>query len=357
MSSIENIDIVLDARYGDCGKGKVVYDLLNKRGHNLCVKSSGGNNAGHSIYRQHNNTYQKIVLHMLPIGTVKPNVYNLITSDCVIDIEKLKKEIEYLQKLDINITGRLFISKACHIITPEAIAYDKANNLVGTTGTGIGPTYSNKALRIGKRVGDDDEDNDTREQIESLGIQIVDMRYFWNSDFVKANIRTVIFEGSQGFELDPNWCKTYPYCTSSCCTLASAINTGIPIKKIRDIIVIAKAYDTYVGAMQFQPTDDDILEHIAILGKEVGSTTGRKRQCNYLNLDNLKIALQINNANICIINKVDILNEVNIFKLYHNNELISFDNLDDMKKFITSEIKSALPDIILTIYSGSPYEI
>jgi adenylosuccinate synthase len=355
MSSIENIDIVLDARYGDCGKGKVVYDLLNKRGHNLCVKSNGSANAGHSIYRQNNinNTYQKIVLHMLPIGTVKPNVYNLIASDCLIDIEKLKKEIEYLKNLDIDIIGRLFISKACHIITPEAIAYDKANNLVGTTGTGIGPTYANKALRISKRI----ECDEYREQIESLGIQLVDMRNFWNSDFVKTHIKSVIFEGSQGFELDPNWCKTYPYCTSSCCTLASAINTGIPIKKIRDIIVIAKAYDTYVGTMQFQPTNDETLEHIAIIGKEVGSTTGRKRQCNYLNLDDLKIALQVNNANICIINKVDILNEVNIFKLYHNNELISFANLDNMKNFITREIKNTLPDILLTIYSGSPYDI
>ena len=354
MSSIENIDIVLDARYGDCGKGKVVYDLLTKRGHNLCVKANGGSNAGNSIYRQHNNTYQKIVLHMLPIGAVKPNVYNLIASDCVVDIEKLKTEIEYLKKLDIDITGRIFISKACHIITPEAIAYDKANNLVGTTGTGIGPTYANKALRIGKRIGDDEE---TRKQIESLGVQIVDMRQFWNSPFVKTHIKSVIFQGSQGFELDPNWCKTYPYCTSSCCTLASAINTGIPIKKIRDIIVIAKAYDTYVGTMQFQPDNDEILEQIAILGKEVGSTTGRKRQCNYLNLDDLKIALQVNNANICIINKVDILNEVNVFKLYHQNELVSFDNLDAMKEFITREIKNTLPDIILTIYSGSPYEI
>lgn len=352
MNNIEFTDVVIDMRYGDCAKSKCAYDLLKKQNHNLCVKFNGGPNAGNTIYINtidNNNVsnYKKMVLHMLPIGMAKSDVFNLISSDCVIDIEKLGKELEYVKSYGFDITGRIFISKACHIITNDNINYDIQNNLVGSTASGIGPTYANKMLRIGKRV------EDYQEEIEALGVQVVDMRKFWFSDFVKNNIKGVLLQGSQGFELDINWCGSYPYCTSSTCTLAGAINTGFPLKTLRNVYGVAKIYDTYVGSMKFQPDNDNDLVKIGDHGREYGSTTGRRRQCNYLDLDALKEGLLINNCNICIINKVDILADLGIFKMYSNNDLLTFATLDDMKNFILQELNF----IDEVVFSYSPYAI
>lgn len=342
---IENIDIILGCSFGDEGKGKVVYDLLAKNPYNLCVRFNGSGNAGHTIY----NNGQKLVVHQLPVGVLISNVYNLISSDCLIDISRLKSEINYLKLQGIDITGRLFISKACHIITPESIEYDKQHNLIGTTGSGIGPTFSHKMLRIGKRV------QDFTQEIEELGITIVDMRKFWVSDFVKHNITNILLEGAQGFELDINWTNNYPYCTSSTCTLGGAINTGIPLNKIRHIYGITKSYDTYVGTLKFQPDEfNEELNKIGDHGHEYGSTTGRRRQCNFFNLDNLIESLTLNSCTHCIINKCDILSLVGIYKLYYSGQLISFSNILDFKAFIMDKL-SFLPN--KPIFSFTPYSI
>ena len=340
----KNIDIVLGCSFGDEGKGKVVYSLLNSNNYNLCVRFNGSGNAGHTIYL---NNDTKVVVHQLPVGILKSGVYNLISSDCLINIKKLKEEIDYVKSFNIDITGRLFISKACHIITDECIEYDKQNNTIGTTGSGLGPTYSQKMLRQGKRVAD------YFDLFTELGVEIVDMRKFWQSDFVKNTIHDILLEGAQGFELDINWTNHYPYCTSSTCTVAGAINTGISIKSIRNIYGISKIYDTYVGNMEFEPKNNDELLLIGKLGHEFGATTGRKRQCNYLNLDTLKEALMINQCNKCIINKTDILEEANTFKLYHNSELKIFTNFDEMREHICKTL-----DFIETIiFSNNKYNI
>ena len=311
----------------------------------MCIRFNGSGNAGHTIYEDD----EKFVVHQLPVGILLENIYNLISSDCLIDIVRLKSEINELKEKGVEIKGRLFISKACHIITPECIDYDRNNNLIGTTGSGIGPTFSQKMLRIGKRV------EDFAEEINSLGVEIVDMRKFWFSDFVRNNIKTVLLEGAQGFELDINWTNNYPYCTSSTCTLGGAINTGIPLESIRNIYGIAKAYDTYVGTMKFQPEEyNDELNKIGDLGNEYGATTGRRRQCNFLNLDSLIESLKINSCNKCIINKVDILNEASIYKLYYNNKLISFTSLIEMQSFIADKLDFLKIDIT---YSFNPYFI
>ncbi len=329
------VDIVLGCSYGDEGKGKVVYDLLKNDEYELCVRFNGSGNAGHTIY--YNN--QKIVVHQLPIG-ILTNSKNLISSDCLINIDKLKEELEYIKSFGIDIKDRLMISKACHIITQEAIDYDKANNKIGTTGSGIGPTFANKMLRISKRV------EDFSDIFIEMGINIVDMRKFWNENSFKK----ILLEGAQGFELDINWTDNYPYCTSSTCTLAGAINTGIPLNSINIIYGISKCYDTYVGTMKFQPDDPD-LNKIGEHGKEFGSTTGRKRQCNYLNLDKLNEALIINQCNMCIMNKIDVLEDLGIFKLYHNNSLLTFNTMTEMKEYIDTNTK------VYFIYSSNPYII
>jgi adenylosuccinate synthase len=342
---IKNTDIVLGCSFGDEGKGKVVYDLLKKGSYNLCVRFNGSGNAGHTVYEGD----IKYVVHQLPVGVLVCNIFNLISSDCLIDIARLKSEIDELQEKGIDIKGRLFVSKACHIITQDCIEYDRENNLIGTTGSGIGPTYSKKMLRIGSRA------ENYVDQLTALGIEIVDMRKFWFSDFVKNNIKDVLLEGAQGFELDINWTNIYPYCTSSTCTLAGAINTGVPLKSIRNIYGIAKSYDTYVGTYTFQPEKyNKELNLIGDLGNEYGATTGRRRQCNFLNLSTLMVSLTINNCTQCIINKVDILNNASIFKLYYEDELIDFNSLIEMQSFICDKLSFLEGGVI---FSFNPYSI
>jgi adenylosuccinate synthase len=325
-----NTDIIVGCSFGDEGKGKVVYNLLKTGSYNLCARFNGSGNAGHTIIYEDG---EKIVVHQLPVGILVPHIYNLISSDCLVDISRLKTEIDELKSRGIDITGRLFISKSCHIITQECIDYDRQNNKIGTTGSGIGPTFSQKMLRVGKRV------EDFADEITALGIEIVDMRKFWFSDFCKQHIHSILMEGAQGFELDINWTNNYPYCTSSTCTIAGAINTGISLKSIKNIIGVSKLYDTYVGTMTFQPEEhNDELNKIGEYGKEFGSTTGRRRQCNFLNLDTLIEALVLNNCTNCIINKCDILDHLQIFKLYHNNKLLTFETLDAMKTYILNSV-------------------
>ena len=343
--NIKSADIVVGCSFGDEGKGKVVFDLLKNNHYDLCVRFNGSGNAGHTIY--HNS--QKFVVHQLPIGVILPNVLNLISSNCLIDLPKLKIELEELSTLGITIHNRLFVSKACHVITQECIDFDKQNNKIGTTGSGIGPTYSQKMLRIGKRA------EEFEKELLDLGIQLVDMRRFWynNPNSIFHNIHNILFEGAQGFELDIDWTDHYPYCTSSTCTTAGAINTGFPFHKINKIFGVSKIYDTYVGLYEFQPKEyTNELNLIGDLGHEFGATTGRRRQCNYLNLDSLKEALLINQCNVCIINKIDILIELELFKLYHNHELITFSNWENMREFIQNELH-----FLQVIFSNNPFSI
>jgi adenylosuccinate synthase len=343
------VDIVLGCSFGDEGKGKVVYDLCKKNYYDICVRFNGSGNAGHTIYT--NNT-TKWVLHQLPVGSLLPNMYNLISSDCLVNIDNLRNEINELKNRGIDLSGRLFVSKACHIITQECIDYDRQNNLIGTTGSGIGPTYSQKMLRTGKRV------EDFIDVLMQMGVEVVDMRHFWKK-FQKKTQDTpfVLLEGAQGFELDINWTNNYPYCTSSTCTLAGAINSGIRLKDIRNIYGITKAYDTYVGKMEFQPYHDENLVKLGDVGCEYGSTTGRRRQCNYLNLDSLCDALRINNCNICIVNKADILIKVGIYRLYSNGNLCEFATYQQMEDFICDTIRETVDPDIDIIFSYSPYVI
>jgi adenylosuccinate synthase len=334
------IDIILGCSYGDEGKGKVVHSLMERNKYDLSVRFNGSCNAGHTVYKNE----EKFVLHQLPVGILTENSYILISSDCLVDLPKLTKEINEIKSKGIDVSNRLFISQACHLITPEAIEYDQKNNLIGTTGSGIGPTYADKMLRKGKRV------ENFKDDFINLGFQIVNMSDFWTSSFVSENINSVLLEGAQGFGLDINWTNNYPYCTSSTCTIAGAINTGIQFKDIRNVYGISKAYDTYVGLSKFQPEDDNNLNMIGEHGKEFGSTTGRRRQCNYLNLNNLKTALMVNNCNICIVNKVDILKDLNIFKVIDNDNVINFDNWDDMQKYIVDYYPA-----VQYIFSESPY--
>ena len=279
---------------------------------------------------------QKVVLHQVPIGILKPHISNYIASDCLIHIERLRQELTEITKV-VGQMGPLMISKACHVITEEAIQYDKQNDLIGASAT-----YANKMLRVGKRA------EYFAEQFRAMGITLVDPRKF----FFNTNYNKILLEGAQGFELDINWTNYYPYCTSSTCTIAGAINTGIPITKIRNVYGVSKAYDTYLGNRVFQPLGNIELEKIGLKCQEFRAMTGRKRQFNYLNLDNLIEALRINQCNHCIINKMDILTDLKIYKLYHCNQLMTFQTHSDMMNYIMQHL-----NFVTVYFSNNPYVI
>lgn len=339
---INRVDIVIGCSYGDEGKGKVVNYLVHENSYDLCVRFNGSCNAGHTVYFNE----QKFVLHQMPVGILRDETSILISSDCLVDIHKLRKEINGLSERGIKLEGRMYLSSACHIITDELIEEDKRTNIIGTTGSGIGPTYAQKMLRRGKRV------DTCKEVFEEIGFTIVDLRTWWQTDHVKNNFKKILLEGAQGFGLDINWTDQYPYCTSSTCSVAGAINTGIQIKSIRNIYGVTKAYDTYVGTAIFQPEDDDMLNQIGNVGNEYGSTTGRRRQCNYLNLDKMIEALYINNCNVCIINKMDVLEQLDIYRLYHKGELKLFNTSSEMESYIIK----AYPEVEYVI-SRSPNSV
>lgn len=337
-----NCDIVIGLVYGDEGKGKITNYLafkssstLNNPTQNLCIRYNGGPNAGHTIYINK----QKIVTHQVPTGVLY-GMTGLIGDNCYIDLYKLNNELLTLEKLtnDYTIRSRLFISSNAHIILKNHIQQDCSDTVIGTTRSGIGPCAIDKYGRSGKRI------KDNMDHICNIipSSNIIDS-YLLIQKKVKNN-NYIIVEGAQGFGLDINH-GDYPYVTSSHCCATDCLNIGIPIKYIRNIYGVCKAYDTYVGAKQFQNINDNTLKAIQIQGEEYGATTGRVRQCEYLNMDFLIKSININNCTHVIINKCDIIKTIgtDAYKYYYQDKLINFSTFEQM-------IDSILNNISLNTY-------
>lgn len=308
----------------------------NANYYDVCVRFNGGGNAGHTIF--HNN--KKFVVHLLPIGILL-GIKSIIAGGCVINIAKLEEEIKYLESEDINVRDNLLIAYNAHITTESHIDIDNNTNTIGTTGTGIGPTYSDKYLRIGKRVNDYKDDNN-----KFCGCNVIDTI----DELPKYN--NILFEGAQGFNLDIDH-GDYPYVTSSSCLASNAFSTGIPVHTLNNIYGVAKIYDTYIGSKEFQPKDE-ILNKLGELGEELGATTGRKRQCNWLDINKLEKAAYVNGITHLIINKCDILEKLGDYRLISNNKIHEFESLYMMKIFIN---RSMIDYMFEIIYSSSPYII
>jgi adenylosuccinate synthase len=331
-------DVVVGLQHGDEGKGKVCYNLLKQAEYNISVRFNGGPNAGHTI----KDVSLDVVLHQLPCGVLF-NKTSIIGSNCVIDISKLLDEINYLEMTGYkNIKNHLFISHNAHIIENKHIIEDKKKDSIGTTQSGIGPCYMEKVNRTGKRA------IDFKNVFDEHKIKLINpLEYFYN---LRNEKKTVLCEGAQGFKLDIDQ-GDYPYCTSSSCLIGAINTTGIPINSVRNVYGCCKIYDTYVGSKNFEP-NDNILKKLGDSGKEFGSTTGRKRQCNWLNMSELKHSIFINGCTHIIINKCDIFEKNNIFKV----ENIQFDSMDYLKEYVKSEILKVDMKIVV-IFSGSPYII
>jgi adenylosuccinate synthase len=316
---IKHADVIVDLQYGDTGKGKVAHHLAKSDEYDVVLRYNGGANAGHTVY--HNGT--KVVTHQVPVGVLygKPSI---IGPGCVVNIEKLRKEIRDLNIIGINTKNLIKVDYRCHVVTDDHIIEDSVDTKIGTTRQGIGPAYRDKYARVGTRIVD------AIEPYSSEGLfDIIDVYSVW---FLNRFERSILCEGAQGFHLDIDW-GDYPYVTSSHCTVGSVCLNGIPPHKIRKVIGVMKAYETYVGNKKhFTDETDPVFQKIQEVGQEFGSTTGRARKVNWLNLDNVIKAINVNGVTEVIINKVDVLQSVEQFgflyhgALYKTNKYTDFTN-------------------------------
>ncbi len=343
-----SVTLVLGAQWGDEGKGKIV-DLLCKD-FDIVSRFQGGANAGHTIV--HND--QKVILHLIPSGMLHKNTICVIGNGVVIDPVALLEEIVMLEKKGVNLSERLVISENAHIILPYHIAVDKAKEVyknttavIGTTGRGIGPAYTDKIARTGIKACElldnkklrekiklnvieknkqlnlifesseqvvDEQVNKFLEACEKLVPYIKDTSYFLNESI--SNGKTVMLEGAQGALLDIDF-GTYPFVTSSNTTSGGACTgTGIAPNKIDRIIGITKAYCTRVGNGPF-PTEqqNEFGELMSKRGNEFGATTGRPRRCGWLDLVALKYSVMINGITDIALTKLDVLDDFEEIKL------------------------------------------
>lgn len=330
------VDVIVGVQHGDEGKGKVTHHLLKSGEYTHCVRYNGGCNAGHTIYHEG----EKFVTHHIPAG-VFFGVKSIIGPGCVIDVDKFMAEIEMLEAAGIRAKGNVFIARNAHIIQERHLWGDSGETRIGTTRTGNGPCYSDKYCRSGIRA----------QAVRSLQSYLVDM---YEEFHIHHREAVVLCEGAQGFGLDIDW-GDYPYVTSSHCTTAGALLNGFPPNSVRNVYGVAKVYETYVGSKIFQP-EDEIFCKIQKAGNEIGATTGRKRQCNWMNLTSLRRAIDINGVNNLIINKIDILDAVGEWAVevghISNSALLSFRNCEEFCEYVSEY----LPDTNV-IFSGHPERI
>ena len=341
---MKKVDVILGLQWGDEGKGKVV-DVLTPR-YEVVARFQGGPNAGHTL--EFNG--EKYVLRSIPSGIFQGGKTNIIGNGVVIDAVLFREEAEALAASGHDLTKQLCISKKAHLILPTHrmldAAYEaaKGSAKIGTTGKGIGPTYSDKAARVGLRVGDILENFDEKylklkarhEQIlrdlhytdyditeeEKQWLEGVEyMRKFHLTDTeieinkALAEGKSVLAEGAQGSLLDIDH-GTYPFVSSSS-TTAGGVCTGLGVapNKIDRVWGIFKAYSTRVGAGPF-PVElfDETGSEIRRIGHEFGAVTGRDRRCGWVDLVALKYAIMINGVTDLVMMKGDVLDGFDTIK-------------------------------------------
>jgi adenylosuccinate synthase len=373
-TEIYTTDIVIGLQYGDEGKGKIVHMLAARGAYDFCVRYCGGANAGHTIY--HNG--QKIVTHQVPSGALF-GIPCIIGDNCYLDVDKLIAEMQMLSKKGFN-DIKLYVSLNAHIITSNHLEQDGKDSIIGTTKSGIGPCATSKYGRTGIKLSDKP---DAIGKLRDIGVDCAyPVKVFMQ--FYHANKRhaRVLVEGAQAWGLDITH-GDYPYVTSSHCLATDCLNMGInmhPNDKHGNqyavrIWGVAKAYETYVGAKKFQPDDDPVLNKIQEVGAEFGSTTGRKRQCNYLNMDVLKTAAFANQVTHVVINKCDVLQhpDINTFNYITSPSadksdlaslvftskrqgVVALDDVTEFEQAVTEEIMEHSPSVARVIYEYSPSE-
>ena len=311
-------DVVVGLQHGDEAKGKVTHHLCKegKKYYTHVLRYNGGGNAGHTIYHEG----KKFVTHYIPAG-VFHGIKSVLGSGCVINVRDFFKEMKELEAGGVD-TSLVRVAKNCHVITEDHLYEDAKDEKIGTTKRGNGPAYRDKYDRKGKLA----------QEVSELEPYLIDLyEEFHNNGPVQ-----ILCEGAQGYGLDIDW-GDYPYVTSSHCTAGSVTLNAIPPKWIRNVWGVGKVYETYVGLKDFEP-DDDIFKLVRHEGQEFGATTGRPRQCNWLNLDELIKAININGVTHVVLNKTDVLEEVGQWTLYHRGEVITFESGSHMYAYINENL-------------------
>ena len=338
------VDALLGIVFGDEGKGKVV-DYFTPQ-YDVVARFAGGPNAGHTIIFEG----KKFVLRSIPSGIFDEGKINIIGNGCVIAPDLFMAEARELENAGYELKNRLHISCRAHLILPTHRVLDRAyeaakgKNKVGTTGKVIGPTYSDKAARVGLRVGDilenfeakynalkarheqilrdlnftdydiTEEEQKWMEGIEYMrGFQLRETEIDINQYLAEG--KTVLAEGAQGSLLDIDH-GTYPFVSSSN-TTSGGVCTGLGVapNKIDRIFGIFKAYSTRVGSGPF-PVElfDETGDTIRHIGNEYGAVTGRNRRCGWVDLVALKYAIMINGVTDLIMMKGDVLDGFDTIK-------------------------------------------
>lgn len=341
------VDLLLGLQWGDEGKGKIV-DVLTKN-YNIIARFQGGPNAGHTLEFDG----IKHVLRTIPSGIFHKDSMNLIGNGVVIDPVVFVKELEGLEKYNIDYYKNLCISRKAHLILPTHRLLDAASEAskgkakIGSTLKGIGPTYMDKTGRNGIRIGDLEMD-DWHEKYRALADKHEALISFYNVDvqydladleaeffaavetlkklkFIDSEEyihqaqkegKSILAEGAQGSLLDIDF-GTYPFVTSSNTTAAGACTgLGVPPNKVKDVFGIFKAYTTRVGSGPF-PTElfDEVGAKMAKIGNEFGAVTGRPRRCGWLDLVALRYAVQVNGVTQLIMMKADVLSGFDTLKI------------------------------------------
>ncbi|KAI1791751.1 Adenylosuccinate synthetase [Ganoderma leucocontextum] len=344
-----SVTVVLGAQWGDEGKGKLV-DILSAD-FDICARCAGGNNAGHTIVvpMGPEKIKKTFAFHLLPSGLVNPTCTGIIGSGVVVHVPSFFAELDALQEQGLDCTGRLFISDRAHLVFDFHQIVDGLKEVelggssIGTTKKGIGPAYSSKASRSGLRVHHLFDHNtfaekfrkivenrfkrygyfeyDTEGEIvryqklaERLQPYVIDSVVYIHKAL--SENKKVLVEGANALMLDIDF-GTYPFVTSSSTTIGGVCTgLGIPPKKIGTTIGVIKAYTTRIGGGPF-PTEqlNDIGTHLQEVGREYGTTTGRRRRCGWLDLVVMKHSCLINGYDSLNLTKLDILDDLDEIKV------------------------------------------
>ena len=330
---------VMGVDWGDSGKGRLIDDLASRA--HIVARYAGGSNTGHTV----KNQYGRFALHIIPSGIFNPKAICLVGRNVAVDAEILVEEMSQLDGSGISYHN-LIIDEQASLTMPwhklrDGLREKRRDQIIGTTGHGVGPTYADRTERVGLLVKDLIS-KDFKQKIEkeaqfqneyyklNLNVRAIYVKYTKLTAKIRKFIgktipiireaknkgKNILFEGAQGYFLDID-VGTYPFVTSS--------NPGIVgiwrcfdlhPSEIDQVIGITKAYMTRVGEGPM-PTKigGEVAKHIVEKGKEIGTTTGRTRTPGWLDLVLIKAAVDINKITSLAVTKLDVLTGISPIRI------------------------------------------